>query len=544
MLVKCNIYNLENVFTWRIENIERVRISQDEEYGEVVNCTGRGVGMRLEDAKIHPYKGVTQKPTPDSRSFSFASPEFDDSSWGFCEVKALQGALDTEWVGIVDRELTAAPFAWPQNNTWTPGWIWHPDFDTEPGLGYIRKTFELDIDRKVVIVATGDNYWTLYLDGVALLGDNSYPEAWQEHRRVVIDMQAGLHTFAAVVNNIRTSPVAFLLLAYQDNGFTCVPQPDEIGPDGEVIHQDDECEPNEPLVIYVTDASWKILAYPPSEPGMTPGGVMLQLLAEAWSRSQLLDVSPDFDAIFDTDGEPWPQMPEVGARIGDSYLDILKTMTDGEWCDWWMRPVGDDGIFRLSMYVNDGRGNSTAVPFTRSTDAHLGNISDITHETPGKIFNRLLVKYGGGLFTHNLVTHQIAISEVIEEFFACDTSDLQEATRLAQREVTTSTATNPAITLTLEPDIDPLRFDKPYVDFKPGDMVYAPDEDGDAEYYRVIGATITQDDEGFPVVSLELNRRTFSVQEQRADLFQTLGSGVVSPKAISGRVDGFQGSGD
>jgi hypothetical protein len=206
-----------------------------------------------------------------------------------------------------------------------------------------------------------------------------------------------------------------------------------------------------------------------------------------------------------------------------------------------MKPTNHfTGFTTFSMYVDSARGaDMTSVVF----DAEV-NVSDITHSHPGRLVNRLLVKYGSGLFVLDDAANQAAIGEVIEEFMTVDASDRFEAQRQAQRALDIAVAEEPAISLTLEPNDDIAIADAPYLDFFPGDAVMAPSESGAVTAYRVLGITVTQDDEGFPVLSIELNRRTYSPQAHRESLLQTIGSGIVGHHAGSERIPNYRGYGD
>lgn len=506
-LVRCSIYGLPAVFCWRIDQHPRETIQQDEEVGQIITASGRGWSSIYETVKVYPAGGTGQQPPVDQRSFSFASPGFPAAGWSATSiVVGTFGNLALPWRGVIDGATVPAPFGWPELAT-VSKWIWATNPTTPVGSCYFRQSFTLASETTVTIIATADNLWTLYLDGVSILGDNANLSAWREHRRAQVTLAAGVHWLAAVVNNPSSSPAGFLCSVYVED------------PDPEV----------DPTVLLVSDGSWASLAYPAVEPGYTPGAVMLVLIAEAQARGQLTDVTVDFTAVNDSAGVPWQTMPEMAVPVGASLLDVLGLLVSGGWCDWWVAP----GMPRLSMWAFDGRGSTTSVEM-----AELVNISDLNHGQAQSIINRLLVKYPGGMFTVNDTASQTAHG-VLEAFLTLDVADVVEATRLANRALVEAVAAQPAITLVLEPAGD----DLPYVDWQPGDRVTAPSPAGDPTVYRALSITINVDDMGDVEIGVELNRRTISIEETRTALLRSLGSGVVGDGSGSKPVSKYLGYG-
>lgn len=506
-LVRCSIYGLPDVFTWRVESNPRDTIQQSEEVGQVLVATGRGHSCRLDPAKVYPRGGVAATPLVDQRSFSFASPDFTAPGWSASSVVLGSfGDLTLPWRGVIGGTVVPAPFGWPELTT-VAKWIWAGVPSTAVGSCYFRRSFVLASEQAVTIIATADNYWTLYLDGVSIIGDNSNLGAWHEHRRVTVTLAAGTHWFAAVVNNPSTSPAGFLCAAYIENA------------DPELA----------PTMVLVSDAAWSSLYLPAVEPGFTPGEIMLTLLAEAQSRGQLTDVTVDFTATVDSGGVAWSTVPEVAVPVGASLLEVLGLLVSSGWVDWWMAPATP----RLSMWALDGRGVNTAVEFDE-----LVNITDLQHGQAQSIINRLLVKYPGGLFVVDDAPSQ-ATHGVLEAFLTLDVADLAEATRLATRALTEATSAEPAIALALEP----AGADRPYIDWFVGDRVTAPSPAGVATLYRALSITVNVDDMGDVELGVELNRRTISVEELRTSLLRSLGSGVVGDGAGSKPVSKYLGYG-
>lgn len=81
----------------------------------------------------------------------------------------------------------------------------------------------------------------------------------------------------------------------------------------------------------------------------------------------------------------------------------------------------------------------------------------------------------------------------------------------------------PSIIVDIEPQNDT---DRPYLSYGVRDTVTAPDSAGNPTVYPVISISVTQDDEGDPDITLELNRRARIVERDEFQLLQQLGSGI------------------
>lgn len=500
-VVYCDLYDRANVFSFIVEKYPQMRIQSQEELGQVMEVSGRGSAAVLDTALCYPFDGVDAVPVRSVRSFSFASQDYVEvGDWHSATAIAQQGDMTTYWVMTLPEttHLTSAPGAWPFLPI-IPYWIWSQDDNSVTGKSYFRETFTTADPSNVEIIATGDNYWTLYLDGVPILGDNEFQEAWQEHRSVSMLLPAGDHTVAAVVNNVSvpgltgpSNPGGFLMAITIPNEGEGVP----------------------PDLMLLSDPGWNALAYPANEPGFTPGGIVLSLLTEAQARSLLTSVTCSFTATHDSGGVAWETIPEFGVNIGASLLTTLGQLVNDGWVEWAM--TASEWV--LQMWAPGGRGVAAGVTFTEAV-----NIGEATYEPAHTIVNRLLVSYGKGLFVVDDAGSQ-ALWGIHEGFLTLDTPDMVEATRLANTSITESADDELAVTMRIEPDgASP---DRPYVNFVVGDQVTGPSELGIARSYQVLGITITLDLMGDPEISLEMNRRVRNPEEVRVNLLQTLGSAV------------------
>lgn len=500
-VVYCDLYDRLNVYSWIVEQYPQSRIQGEEELGQVMEVSGRGAACVMGTALCYPYGGIDAVPVRSVRSFSFASPDYvEGAGWHSATAIAQQGDMTTYWTMFLPETThkSSAPGAWPYLPI-IPYWIWSQDDNTVTGKSYFRETWTTADPADVTIIATGDNYWTMYLDGVPILGDNENLSAWEEHRSMTMLLPAGDHTAAVVVDNVY---VAGLDVAANPGGFLMaitLPNADPaLAPD----------------LMLLSDSGWNALAYPANEPGWTPGQIIIKLIQEAQARSLLTNVSWDFTGTTDSSGAAWQEIPELGVNVGSSLLTTLDQLVKDGWIEWAMTPSG----WVLQMWNQGNRGSTTSVVFAEAV-----NIGEANYEPAHTIVNRLLVSYGKGLFIVNDAASQ-ATWGIYEGFLTLDTPDMVEATRLANASIAEAADAELAVTMRIEPYLSSP--DRPYVNFYVGDTVTGPSEVGTPRSYQVLGLTIQIDDMGDPVISAEMNRRVANPEENRALLLQTLGSAV------------------
>jgi outer membrane protein OmpA-like peptidoglycan-associated protein len=172
-----------------------------------------GVGSILGRAVVFPERGLTRK-SSDDRLFGFMSnvrPDYD-TTW----------YVPADWLG-------PAAVSWNDNSfhagyppvfkTIDPYANWlslYPSPGTVRRVGtvtYFRDTFTVRSEIPVVIYASADAYFTLYLDDeVVIEPDYTTTQQWAEARTFKTTLAAGSHVLAARVENSATQrgPVAFL----------------------------------------------------------------------------------------------------------------------------------------------------------------------------------------------------------------------------------------------------------------------------------------------------------------------------------------------
>ena len=342
----------EVVFTMVVETIDQVEQHPDEEAELVTTFRGRGQGVVLEWALVYPARGVGALPIEQDRMFNWTAPEgtYDSSGWGFAAPMML-----------ADLAIIGGSADWPSQPTgegFPVGsgafFIWATGTSSAiapQGHCYFRKTFTAPTTGRYVIYILIDNFGDIYLDGQLIAVVNG-ADAFRAVTFVPIDMSAGDHTIAVHAANAAgpgINPGAVALAVY------------------------DADQNNEPIsVVMVSDSTWKIVAYPPYPPGMTPGQAIIVCLTEAQDRGALGMVSWSFTELVDSAGVPWPLVGDIATKTGTDVLTFIRELS-GTYIDWWMSP----GDFTLHAWVKDTRGAATTVALEAAapTDPDTGNLT-------------------------------------------------------------------------------------------------------------------------------------------------------------------------
>ena len=239
--LRCWLYGVP-AFTFIVENApETIFTSPSEEIGEVIRVSGRGWVAEYDSARIYPYGGVSHPLNPQQRTWSFATPNFpNQSGWGSPysegeqryvlptrsvtkERKVIIGEVLKDPLGqiILDQYGDRVPgpnsstrtetIPWPAPMDWqvpAAHWIWGTADTEVEGYNYFRTQFSLGDTRAVTIAATADNLYTVFLDGIPIIGDNENHLCWQEWKFIEVTLEPGTYTLGAVVVNVPlSSPV-------------------------------------------------------------------------------------------------------------------------------------------------------------------------------------------------------------------------------------------------------------------------------------------------------------------------------------------------
>lgn len=516
------------VFSFPILQHPSIRyVDEAEEAGQTKSVAGQGRPQLLDLATVYPRglpgSAATQLEltvNAQHRIYSFASPDFpngatwttayqqvkagtlwkplgpDGGSWRFVPIEyttVISGEED-----VVETVEVPAPNGWPVPDAW---WIWGQADSTPLGKNFFRKEFNITSETSVAVLATADNYFTLYLDGSPILGDDEVLGGWKDYRRVDLQLTAGTHTIGIIGVNAPfddgttsdRNPAAVLMAICPIDG------------EGEVVL---------PPIVQ-TDGTWQCLAYPAAEPGWTPGQIMIDAIDEAQARGAIAGFSYDFTALNDSLGNPWPYVPGFSVAVGASLLTMLKGLTEAGWIDWRVKPGG-----KLLQMFNQGAIATNTGPTYDVT----GNID--TQEVMGQDFvpqvtirNRYLVKWTEGYFEVSDAASMAQWGE-FEGFIAVDSPTEDDAR--VQAELVLSQTAQPVFAVVVEIDpTDQTRF--PYEAFSVGEKIRVRGPDGALTWYQVQSISIGQTDNARPTLVMELNARLNERQREEFELLDQLG---------------------
>lgn len=529
-----------HVYTWVIQEPPGITaVDEEEESTQEYQVSGSGKANLLGGARVYPWRGTAPQVIAQHRIYSFASPDYPNlGPWVPAVEIAAQSTLDplrqanieyTTVSGITDIENTVeiipapAPLGWEvtdtgRNDTTMPDafWIWG-QLDTLPvGFNYFRGSFELVTETKVAIAATADNWWTLYLDGVPLLGDQGEAAGWLEHKRVDVQLPAGTYYLAAVVENI---PLETLPPEFNPAAFLCAVY---------TFDADDKLL----TTVKISDATWTALPYPVTEPGWTPGQIVLDAIAEAQARGGLIGFVCDFDGTNDSGGNPWvgssgagSYVPGYSTPIGSTVLDILDDLVSLAWVDWWYDAAND----KLQMWSKGTGSVATGIDLVVDGSVVTQNIVSIEYSPHHPVTTTMFVKWSNGFLE---VSNDVAAALYgrVEGFLTVDTDKVAEATRQAVAALDEVDNIEYAIVA----HIDPIRpgVDEPYLNFAPGDFVDINNQYGILTSTKVFSISVAGDDLGVAAIVLELNNRLPSPDQDVFDITQALGRGVVGSTKV------------
>lgn len=529
------------VFTFRIEgNPEYKQIARDGKMQEVAVFSGRIWGGAMwEEAITFPEGSLEASLDSSFRLWSFASISFpnagtwdpatelyeylDGVAYGLRIVEA-QSAVDAI-TGDPIYDIFPAPlaFPWPiapKNGPDGPLGAYHPTYWTWPqgaaeddvGFAFFRGTFSLAGQQPITFDVTGDNYFTLYVQGVPILGEKANSLCWTGWKTVTLELPAGTYQVAALVENIYAD------IPYNPGGFLCACYISTVYP-GEVAT-------TPTLAVLTSDDTWDSYFSPDEYPGFTPGQALEQFATEAIANGALQFFDGVTSTAFtDTDGDPWDSsdpdteiefMPSLSTKIGSTGVDMLDKMVQEGWIDFHFR--GD--IAALDVWAQGSAGATTSAVFARGV-----NIVDLQLGATKPYANALLVQWGekGGFVKVEDAT-AIAANDgsKVWDIYSTDAGTQYEAERLGrvelQRRVGSSRS---SIRMAIEPTgVD----DVPYVDFQPGDYVTIPNEaETGTREVRVLTIALDSDEKGKAIWALELNTPWLDPGQATNDLLRSIG---------------------
>lgn len=548
-------------FTFKIEGNPQYRqVQRGEEYEQVVTVAGRGWACVLDEAITYPEYSQQFVLDTTWRLFSFASKNFpNDGAWTAAVEQAeyLEGVATADCYGhqqtAPDGLAYPAPIGWPwgtnpfnlvsgvkTGNYVDQFWIRTSDQPTYVSSGYyfFRRQFTLADFTAVTFDVTGDNFFTLYLEGVPILGEkiqNADHWMWQGWKSHQMWLPAGTYQLGAVVYNISfadigaTAPVVqpacpsegFAGGARYENtgGLLCAiyswPDP-TAAPDG----------------IAFSDDSWTSHYEPEYFPGWTAGQIIDQLIGEAVARGALVVYSSStYTDSLDSAGLAWrpldttydrEDIPSIAFEVDSGLMQVLTKMQQLGWINWHVRP----GTFVLDVFRGRNPAPSSSATFTAGV-----NIVALERNATAPYANALRVQWEGGYTVVDNPTAIAAYGTRVEASYASEAPTEKEAivdgenqlARMAQEGL-------PSIVMAVEPTS---AADCPYEGFTLGQYVTVPTAAGGTEIVRCYSINCNEDEEGNAVWSGEFNARLDVPERRRLELLEQIGG---KNQIVRGRV--------
>lgn len=511
--IRCYLFG-QVVFTWEVLQNPRITLhAQGEEAAQKKSVAGQGRAILLDKAKVYPARGVGNTVNAQHRLYTFASPDYPRAgTWGNAVSIVRAGtlydlrAVPIEYTTVVSGEENVVETVWvPAPNGWPipdAEWIWGQLDTTIVGNCYFRKEFFIGSTTQVAIIASADNFFTLYLDGTPILGEGDIIHSWKDYKRVDLQLTAGWHTFGMIGTNAPWPPE-------YDNPSAILAAICNLDQDGEIL---------EPAII-ASDATWEALPYPAEVPGWTPGEVMIDAIQEVQARGGLAGFTYDFTAANDSLGNPWPIMEGFSTPVGSSLLDMLTGLNEEGWVDWRVKPGG-----KLFQMFNQGAiAVNSGITYEATGDLATSEIISQDFVPQVDVLNRYLVKWTSGYFEIEDTVSQAQWGDY-EGFMSVDAASREDADRQAQVVLEQSAQPIFAVVCQVDPS-DPDRF--PYEAYGVGEKVRVANPDGGLTWYQVQSITVSQTELARVDVALELNARLNVQQREQFELLQGLGRIIV-----------------
>lgn len=562
--VNCLVDNVVR-FTFKIEgNPDYKVIQRGEEHDQVVTVAGRGWACIMDEAIVYPEYGRNFVLQTKWRLFSFASVLFPNAgAWDKAHPYAeyLDGASSPYNDCYGHQQLAPDGLAYPApiGFPWTTNpfnlvggvptsnyvdtyWIRPnasrmPDWD-DTGYYFFRWTFTLTDDiTPVTFTVTGDNFFTFFLEGVPILGEqinNADHWMWQGWKEQQVWLPAGDYVVAAAVYNISFDDLGASSPVYRP------PCSLESWPGGSnyknvgglmaaIFVAGDPVTP--PEYILTTDGDWLSEYDPETWPGWTPGQIIQQLIDEGVARGAMAVYdSTTFDAADDSDSLAWrpimedvsrPDIPTFPVEVGSTVLNALEKLNEFGYVNWHVRP----GTWVLDVF----RGRRPSSPTPAATLAHGVNLRAYELNATAPYANALMVQWEGGYevvaadgsaeaIAAGLPNDEIAAyGSRVEDIYSSDAPSASEARAEGYNQLLIRTQSQyPAIVAVVEPTSSG---DAPYDAYETGDYLEVPGGDD----VRLLAIQCNQDNMGYAVWTLELNAK-LDVPERRTDqLLQQIG---------------------
>lgn len=352
-LASISIDGVADAFWFVIESIKTIDIDGDEGAGQVTTYSGRQSACELERIRVYPALGLVPGVGQADGYMVARSPWSDDRLFGWPDPDRA-GLLDQETNksdNILQMTGTARPVGWPDVDSYFVGDS--GGADVIYAAARIDPT-DMDSDRVIVWVSFADE-GELYWNGVLLVQVLGSEADRNKTHRVSLEVTPGeLQILSVKVRKITATNAVFGCCVHQRGGTFPLLRTQGPGQD------------------------WTMTADPTVPPGISPGELIMQILDEATDRGLAHGWTVDFDAVEDSNGDPWPLIPIFPARVGqDSLADVLERLVEG-WIDWAVLPGSDgrtlsawnaEGVDLPGGGTGAGRGSASGVTVTVGSNA-------------------------------------------------------------------------------------------------------------------------------------------------------------------------------
>ncbi len=540
-------------FTFKIEGRPSYKVIQrGEEHDQIMTVSGRGWACLMDDAITYPEYDLKFMIGTSWRLFSFASPAYVESWPAAHEVhEYLEGVTTRDCYGHTqiapDGIWYPSPigFPWPTNPFNLAGgvptgnyvdtfWIRPPasvmSDPYAPGYYLFRGAFTVGDTSSVTFSVTGDNFFTLFIEGVPILGEeilNGDALMWQGWKEQTVVLPAGTYTVAAAVFNV----------SWADLGSgTAQPWPacpaegwaggTMFGSPGGLIfaaYIDGDGVSTPPTYILTSDATWVSMYDPDTWPGWTPGEIIQKLIDEALPRGAIAVYNSNtFTGPNDSNGDAWrpaiasvtrPDLPTFAVEVWSTLMHALEELDSQGWINWHVRP----GTWILDVT----RGRAPASPSSAATLAAGVNLIAFERSATAPYANALMVQWEGGYVVVEDAAAITAYGTRVEDGYSTDAPSEAEAILQGENELLRRAQNQyPAIVAVVEPVS---AADCPYEAFATGSYVTAPASGGGTELIRCLSIKCDQDEMGYAVWTTELNAKLDVPERKTTRLLQQLG---------------------
>lgn len=361
-MITYSVYG-RRAYSMLVESKHRITLDEGEEAEQITAFNGRGHVSIFERAVLYPSRGVGIQPIEEDRTFNWStpSPVYNDAAWGKAKQICTVATAQSIW--------PHQPFADGWHDL-TAGVIWSPGSTAMLAPGgnvYFRKDVNVPADGFYLLEAACDNEGELYLDGQKVIDLGGFTGTFSYS----VFITQGQHTIAVVGQNYHSGPPRVQGGPGQ-------------GPAGLIMALYSTDSNGEPVsVIFHTDSTWKIVAYPETPPGMYVGEVLHYVYNEAIARGvkDFNNIELKFGKRLDSAGEYWPETLDIASKVGTHYLTFLVELAS-TYIDWWMKP----GTLEFYAWNKGTRNRISGVSLHAPTDEDdptTGNLFEQTHTVFG-----------------------------------------------------------------------------------------------------------------------------------------------------------------